>query len=264
MDRFYDDAASIFVEAYDAFYRADTPQIAGDIAFYLDLARQASGPVLEVACGTGRVTIPLAEAGVDITGVEISEGMLSVARRKAAALPEAVQRRLTLARQDMTTLKLDRRFYLIFVPFRAFQHLLTSDAQRRTLEAFHSHLEPGGRLALHLFDPRLDMLVDFDAPIPRSAGTHEATGRRYVAEVLQTEIDHLAQIRRDLWRYAEIGPGGAVLREDRRELVLRWTYRWELHHLLALAGFAVEAEYSDFKRTPPAYGKELIVVAKAR
>ena len=263
MDRFYEDATSIFVEAYDAFYRSDTPQIAGDVAFYRDMAQQSAGPVLEVACGTGRVTLPLAEAGIDITGADLSEGMLSVARRKAATLPEEVQRRLTLIRQDMTTLKLDRQFGFIFVPFRAFQHLLTSDLQARALEAFHSHLMLGGRLALHLFDPRLDLLVDIDAPIPRSSGTHEPTGRRYIAEVERTEFDHLAQIRRDLWRYAEIGAGGTVLREDTRELVLRWTYRWELHHLLALTGFAVEAEYSDFERSPPVYGKELIVVGRA-
>jgi len=131
------------------------------------------------------------------------------------------------------------------------------------LEGFHRHLEPGGTLALHLFDPRLDLLVDVAAPVPRTAGTHPATGRRYVAEAVETELDHVAQVRRELWRYAEIGADGRVLRAERRELVLRWTYRWELHHLLALAGFAVEAEYSDFKRSPPAYGKELVVVAKA-
>lgn len=65
-----------------------------------------------------------------------------------------------------------------------------------------------------------------------------------------------------IYGYAEIGPDGEVLAEDTREMALRWTYRWELRHLLELCGFAVEAEYSDVTGSAPAYGKELIIVAK--
>ena len=80
MDQFYEDADSLFVRAYDVFYVAGAP-IGGDVAFYERLARETSGGVLEVACGTGRIALALAETGLEITGVDISEGMLSVARR---------------------------------------------------------------------------------------------------------------------------------------------------------------------------------------
>lgn len=80
--------------------------------------------------------------------------------------------------------------------------------------------------------------------------------------MLRTRFDHLNQVRHDLWRYTELAPNGAVLAQDTREMALRWTYRWELHHLLRLCGFTVEAEYSDFGRSAPAYGKELILVAQ--
>ena len=83
-----------------------------------------------------------------------------------------------------------------------------------------------------------------------------------MGRVLQTSFDHLNQVRRDLWLYTEIGTNGEVLAEDTREMALRWTYRWELHHLLKLCGLAVEAEYSDFARSAPAYGKELILVVR--
>ena len=83
-----------------------------------------------------------------------------------------------------------------------------------------------------------------------------------MGRVLQTSFDHLNQVRRDLWLYTEIGTNGEVLAEDTREMALRWTYRWELHHLLNLCGLAVEAEYSDFVGSAPAYGKELIHVAR--
>jgi SAM-dependent methyltransferase len=219
--------------------------------------------VLELACGTGRIALSLAERGLDITGVDLSEAMLTLARRKAAALPTPVRDRLTLVNQDISELDLGRRFGFIFVPFRSFQHLLTIDLQRKSLEAIRRHLEPDGRLALHLFDPRLDLLTDENAPAAGHSGTDRATLRRYVGEVLRIRFDHLAQIRRDLWRYTEIGTNGEILAEDTREMALRWTYRWELHHLLALCGFSAETEYSDFAGSAPAYGKELIIVARA-
>ena len=114
------------------------------------------------------------------------------------------------------------------------------------MEVIHRHLEPTGRVVLHLFDPRLDLLIDSNSIRPVLSGTHPETRLRYTGEVLQTNFDHLNQVRHDLWQYTEIGPHGEVLAEDSREMALRWTYRWELHHLLRLCGLAVEAEYSDF------------------
>ena len=264
VNQFYEGTGSLFVEAYDAFYSSSGPYIAGDVAFYERLGRERGGTVLELACGTGRIAVPLARAGLHVTGIDRSEAMLSIARRKRAALPGSMRDRLTLVNQDMSMLNLGRSFGLVFVPFRSFQALLTIDLQRKTLEAIRCHLGPAGRLALHLFDPRLDLLIDPSATTPRLSGTHPETGRRYVGEILRTDFDRLNQIRRDLWRYAEIGRNGEVVAEDTREMVLRWTYRWELHHLLELCGLTVEAEYSDFNGSAPAYGKELILVARAK
>jgi len=261
VDYFYAGADSLFVRAYDVFCVAP-PQIAGDVEFYAGLAKDAGGRVLEVACGTGRIAIALAERGHDVTGVDISDGMLTIARRKAAAAPDAVRGRLTLVHQDMTRLDLAGRFGLIFVPFRSFQHLLTIDLQRAALGSIARHLAPDGRLALHLFDPRLDLLIDTAPSVPEISTRDAATGHRFVAEVLRTRFDHLAQIRYDVWRYREMDAAGRLLDEDTREMALRWTYRHELRHLLELCGFAVEAEHSDFAGAPPAYGKELIVVAR--
>jgi len=159
-DQFYEEAGSLFVEAYDAFYGAPGPRIAGDVAFYERVARETGGPVLELACGTGRIALPLAKAGLHVTGVDQSEAMLAIARRKLAAVSPSVQERLSFVHQSMIQLDLGQRFGFAFVPFRSFQHLLTIDLQRKSLEAIRRHLQPGGRLALHLFDPRLDWLVD--------------------------------------------------------------------------------------------------------
>ena len=262
MDQFYQGADSLFVRAYDVFSRGGFPQVAGDVEFYARLAKDAGGPVLELACGTGRIAFALAEHGFEIAGVDISDGMLTVARRKAAQCPPAVRDRLTFVHQDMTTLDLPGRFSLAFIPFRSFQHLLTIELQREALRAVARHLEPNGRLALNLFDPRLDLLLDASPPPPEISVVDPLTGHRFVAEILRTRFDHLAQIRRDLWRYREMDAARQVLDEDTREMALRWTYRHELRHLLELCGFAVEAEYGDFAGAPPAYGKELVVVAR--
>jgi ubiquinone/menaquinone biosynthesis C-methylase UbiE len=110
VDQFYEKAGSLFVEAYDALYSSSGPQIAGDVAFYERVAREAGGPVLELACGTGRVALPLAKAGLHVTGVDRSEAMLTIARRRLAALPASAQERLTFVNQDMSALNLGRRF----------------------------------------------------------------------------------------------------------------------------------------------------------
>jgi SAM-dependent methyltransferase len=263
VERFYLDRTSLFVRAYDAFHHHPPAPIAGDVAFYRQLAHEAAGPTLELACGTGRIAVALAEAGIDIVGVDVSDGMLAIAQRKRDALPESVRARLVLRAGDMCELDLDQRFGLIFVAFRSFQHLLTIDLQRRALAAMHRHLAPDGRVALHLFDPRLDLLIEGIAALPRVSGIDPATRRRYTGEVLRARFDHLAQVRHDLWQYTEFSATGEALEQATREMSLRWTYRWELHHLLALSGYLVEAEYSDFVGSPPAYGAELIVVARA-
>jgi len=266
VDQFYEGADSLFVRSYDVVSHGALPQIAGDVAFYTRLAQEAGavarGGVLELACGTGRIAVVLAERGLDVTGVDISDGMLAVARRKAAQCPAAVRDRLTFVHQDMTRLDLPARFGLVLIPFRSFQHLLTVELQRKALSAVAGHLAPNGRLALHLFDPRLDLLLDATPPPPEISAVDPLTGHRFVADILRTRFDHLAQIRRDVWRYREMDAARKLLDEDTREMALRWTYRHELRHLLELCGFVLEAEYSDFAGAPAAYGKELVVVAR--
>jgi hypothetical protein len=262
VDQFYEKPGSLFVEAYDAFYSSSGPQIAGDVAFYERVAREIGGPVLELALWHWAHCVAPRQSWTARYRRRPVEAMLTIAHCKVAALSDSVRERLTLVNQDMSALDLGRRFGFVFVPFRSFQALLTIDLQRKSLDAIRCHLESTGRVALHLFDPRLDLLIDASITLPRLSGTHPETGRRYLGELLRTNFDHLNQVRRDLWRYVEIRPSGEVLAEDTREMALRWTYRWELHHLIALCGLAVEAEYSDFVGSAPAYGKELILVAR--
>ncbi|MBO0723689.1 MAG: class I SAM-dependent methyltransferase, partial [Blastocatellia bacterium] len=100
-----------------------------DVDFFVELARQSAGPVLEIGCGTGRVLIPTARAGGEITGLDLSSSMLAVCREKLALEPPEVRERVRLMMGDMREFALAREFSLITLPFRPFQHLITTDDQ---------------------------------------------------------------------------------------------------------------------------------------
>ena len=131
-----------------------------DIEFYRENARQSDGEILELGCGTGRVLIPCAETGARITGIDLSDSMLAVCRKKVEQLPDAVRRRIKLVKMDMRNINFDQKFGLVTVPFRAFLHLTSSAEQRQCLTGIHKHLKPGGRLILDIFNPSLHYLTD--------------------------------------------------------------------------------------------------------
>jgi SAM-dependent methyltransferase len=88
-----------------------------DVSFYIEAALQARGPVLEIGCGTGRVLIPTAKAGIEITGLDLSEHMLEVCQRRLLTEPDEVQTRIQLFRMDMRSFELARQFHLVTVLF---------------------------------------------------------------------------------------------------------------------------------------------------
>lgn len=111
----------VFAPFYDADYKELQPE---GVKFYVDLARQAGGPVLEMGCGTGRVLLPTARVGVPITGMELSPDMLGVLRRSLEAEPAEVRGRVTLVEGDARRTDAGKRFSLVTAPFRVAQHLL--------------------------------------------------------------------------------------------------------------------------------------------
>ena len=152
-----------------------------DIEFYVDAARE-SGGVLELGCGTGRVLLPTARAGIAITGLDLSSRMLEVCRDRLAA---EVQSRVELVGGAMTDFDFGRSFRLVTTPFRPFQHLLTVEDQLACLACVRRHLAPGGRLVFDLFNPSLEALVNMrlekrwlpslNSPRPMAAVSSAAT-----------------------------------------------------------------------------------------
>lgn len=257
---------SLSTELYDVRSATIIPAspMAGDVDFYRALAGELGGPVLEVGCGTGRVSIPLAEAGFDVVGVDLSMPMLGAAEQRRASLSPEVASRLTFIEGDMTSLALGRQFPLVITPSRVFQFALTSESQRAALRSLKAHLQPGGRLVLDLFDPRLELVVPGAPWRPRGGELiHPRTGNRVTWEVTDRNPRPAEQLIIEDWTDRELAPSGAVLREVTERLTLRWTTRSEMRLLFELEGLAVEAEYGDFAGAPPAYGLEQVWVLSA-
>src|SRR5947207_2493466 len=131
-----------------------------DIPFYVDAARESGGPVLEIGCGSGRVLIPTARAGIEIPGLDLSPGMLAVCHQHLADESAEVQSRVHLVEASMTAFDLGRTFRLITIPFRPFQHLLTVRDQLACLACIRRHLAPDGRLVFDLFNPSLEAIAN--------------------------------------------------------------------------------------------------------
>lgn len=251
------------IETYDL--RADP----GDVAFYVERAVASGGPVLELACGTGRVTWAIAAAGIHITGLDRSPDMLRAAEAKRQKAGAAVSERAKFVTGDITNFDLDQRFPLIICPFRSFQMLLTVEQERDCLRVVYRHLEDGGRFIVALFDPKLEYLVPGGVPARTSMRMgepvrHPATGNDVVVDAMERENDPLTQTFVERWRFREMDPAGRVVREEWENLPMRWIYRYEMRYLLELSGFDIEAEYSNFEGTPPAYGGEQVWVARRR
>jgi hypothetical protein len=196
--------------------------------------------------------------------------MIAQARDHATGLPQAVQDRVTLIEADMRQLPADLHdnYALISLPYRTFQHLLTPADQLLALRGFRQHLAPGGRLVLNQFDPTLDMVRVLNEPEPSDEVSElpvdmefvEPGSERTVRVRYRRGYAVEQQILQQLFFY-EILEAGKVVDVERGELLLRYTYRYEMEHLLAAAGFQILSLAGDFDGAPYAgHGEQVWVV----
>ncbi len=237
----YDQWASI----YDSVYS----YVRDDIPFYVKEALDAGGDVLELGCGTGRVTIPIAEAGVNIVGLDFSEAMLDIARSKAEALSSEYGK-LSLKLGDMRDFDLDRKFSLVIVPFRGFLSLLSVEDEMSTLRCIKRHLLPGGRLVFNVFVPDLNSLLqEGDVAYHLRDVTDPVTGSTLVLWN-QSRYDNFSQTVYARVIIEELDSLGEMARKIYRDFQLRYVHRWEMQHLLELCGFEILDLYGNFDRSP--------------
>jgi SAM-dependent methyltransferase len=207
-----------FADRYDEW----SADMTADIAFYVELARQAAGPLVELAVGNGRVAIPVAQAtGQRVIGIDSSPAMLAQARAQAAAA--GVQ--LDLHEADMREVALAESAALIYCPFRALLHLPTWADRRRTFERVAASLQPGGRFAWNAFafDHHIAARLDGqhqEEPVPHT--------NRYAVGDNRIDITLDGGARSSLW----------------------WATKNEWLGLLDVAGLEAEALYGGFAKEP--------------
>lgn len=239
-------------ELYDVIFK----DFRYDLDFYLDLAKDAQGPVLEVGCGTGRIMLPCLHAGVDIDGLDLFPSMLETLRRKAQALGFDPN----LHQADMRTFSLPRIYSLIIIPFNAFVHNLTTEDQLKTLTACLRHLDKGGGLVFNIFFPGFEMLSGPEkTPVLEMEVAHPKTG--LPVRMFDTRIlDRVEQIQYSEVEIQELNADGQVKASHRSKTTIRWIFKPEMELLLRLAGFSRWQIFGGFDRRPLTRDDEPMIV----
>ncbi|MEK3875222.1 class I SAM-dependent methyltransferase [Paenibacillus sp. FSL M7-0420] len=203
--------------------------------FYLEWAKASTGEVLELACGTGLTTLPLAQAGIAMTGVDIASSMLAYARMKAGNLP------VEFIEADARTFRSDKRFAMIYLTGNAFQAFVSDEDQAALLRTVYHHLEPGGRLIFETRNPAgtdlsdegetaWGQFIDSDGNVVKVSGTQTYDAER--------SIMHWVTFRD--WGY----------KRTESRIDCRFTTHAALTELLTRYGFRIEHQYADWDRTP--------------
>lgn len=245
------------------FYDQDNRDVAKhDIHFYLHLANQIRGDILELACGTGRVTIPIAKQGHEIWGLDLSTQMLAEFERKLTKLPSEITNRIHLMKGDMADFQLDRKFELIFIAFRSFQALTEDVQQRNCLACVHQHLADDGIFIINTFKPykKLDKSwihreeLDWMTIDPLTKTSIRRTN-------IRRKIDTLRQIiYPELVYYVKEKDRPLEVFTD--QLSLKYYYEDQLRDLLISSGFYIVKSMGYYDGRSIREGSELIFVCK--
>jgi len=228
-------------EVYDLLYDA----LDFDIPYWTEVAGSAGGPVLELACGSGRVLLALRRAGLDVEGLDASPAMIGRLRDKAAAAGLAVRAEVA----DMRSFDLGRRYARIFCAFNGFAHCETTADQIACLRAALAHLEPGGALVLHMsypgpaywLEPEGRPVFEHETVLPDGGKVQMWDNRRkdIVGQRQDSELE--------IWELDAAERPKAV---HKFSMSQRWVYPFELELLLAAAGFARTEIFGGFDRRP--------------
>lgn len=245
---------------YSEYYDLDH-DVTLDLDFYREFAERAGSPILELACGTGRVTISLAEAGLEIYGLDISENMLEVCRKKVRT--DGLDDRVHLFQADMTHFELPNKdFHLAFIALRSFMHLLTPQEQTSCLECVHKHLSPSGTLIITTIAPDLEKLSQKPGPFALQREFDLPNGNHVLRKVRLVEHDLIQQVRQFEFRFEEYYPAETLAQERTIPLFTRYTFRYEMRYLLEQTGFEILEMFRDYERNPYDGSGEMIVVAR--
>ena len=246
-------------QLYDLYFNG----VEGDVEFYLDEAKDGQGPTLEIGCGTGRILVPLArEAGIPVTGLDVSEPLLNIALSKLKLESESVQKRSKVIVGDMRDFDLCEKFATVLLPYRTFQHLLTPADQISALNAIRRHLEKEGRLVFNIFEPSDEIQRNgWSAPLRLDTEIIDPSTNDMISVYFSRFCDPQTQIMEQSFIFERWDNSGQSKDRCIQNLSLRWSTEWELRHLFGAAGFSVVAFYGDFSGSPyQGFGEQIWIL----
>lgn len=242
----------------DSFYRVIAPHYdqdyaglwqGADIAFYRRLAETSGGPVLEMGCGTGRVLLPLARAGVCVHGMDSSIAMLDQLRARLGAEPAEVRERVALIHGDIRRSDAGRRFPLVIAPANVLHSFLERADQRAWLHNARRHLAVAGALCFDVFQPDYHRLTAAPEWVQDVDRLDAQSGQRLRRLVRCTHELAFQRFRVEI-RWVTEDAGGRVVAEESAAVMQRWFTRGELENLLDLEGFRVADYWGGFEGEP--------------
>ncbi|HEX9380438.1 MAG TPA: class I SAM-dependent methyltransferase [Gaiellaceae bacterium] len=226
---------------YDAIAELYDPwsaSVVEDVAFYLEEARRAGGPVVELGVGTGRIAVPIAADGTRVIGIDSSRAMLEVCARRAALAGVELDLRIG----DLREPPVAERVPLVICPFRSLLHMHTNEDRRSVLAAVHELLSPAGRFVFDVFTPGADDIAEtHDRWLEREPGIWEHAVWDEHARTLTLTVR---------------GPSGETT------MALAWLSPEEWRALLEESGFEIEACYGWFDRRPFAGGDDTVWITR--
>ena len=227
-----------------------------DLAFWFDQARQHRDPVLELACGTGRVTMALAKQSFKMTGLDFSEAMLNEAKRKSAA--ENVE--IEWIEGDMRDFYLGKMFSLVILPANALCHLLSLEDFEACLASVKKHLDSGGKFVIDVFVPKMELLVDKPGERFPFSEYDDPGGRGRIVVTESYVYEPHTQIKRVTTHHRIPGK-----EETEGEINMRMYFPQELDALIKYNGFLIDNKYGDYDQaTFDTQSEKQLVVCTAR
>ena len=240
------------------FYDLDLQGYDEDIALYRLLAERSTGSVLELGCGTGRVALALADDGHDVVGVDMSKGMLEIAKRHDHS------NNVRWIHGDMCALDLDREFDLILVPLGGLQHMQEIDDLVATMTVIEHHLSSGGVAVVDVEAPSAEDFTAGSQPLvehwTREWQSKPDDDIAMVSKLVQVEV-RSAQARRDVTWHYDVQGSDVPLRRITAQFVLRTITYGELELAGRLAGLQLSTAWGDYEMTPYDDRSERLVMA---
>lgn len=245
------------------FFDADYVDYMDDLPTLREFARRTGGPLLELGCGTGRLAVPLAGAGYEVTGVDLSAEMLAIARQRSLVAGKPAGKaaeRLTLVEGDYRDAPLGGPYRLAFIVMNTFLHLLTQADQLAALRHWREHLAPDGLLLIDIFFPDIDVLAGLNGQVEFDKSWQDPeTGAEIMKQIIRT-VDPAEQILHVTFLYDTVQPDGQMERTVVR-FDLRYLWRFEAELLLERAGYTVEGIYGSWDLEPFDAGSERMILA---